>query len=220
MCLNFVRTLFLHHKLATEMTGLREKSKLRRQKLILSASEKLFHAQGYTGTTIEQIASTAEVSIGSIYSFFGSKGGIMRALMQPVIERMKSNGKAVLQNPPNRGADAVIALFDAHRFTSDWKDINILRALDSRSSSTDESLDRLTADFEDFIQAQLTQLLTLLKKDGRLNETILIEDAVFILYTLLVAHFQIYLHGAESREYDAVLKVLHRRVRLIFISWI
>ncbi|WP_417594642.1 TetR/AcrR family transcriptional regulator [Parasphingorhabdus sp.] len=202
------------------MTGLREKSKLRRQKLITSAAEKLFHAQGYSGTTIEQIASTAEVSIGSIYSFFGSKGGIMRALMQPVIERMKTNGEAVLQNPAKRGADAVIELFEAHRFTNDWKDLNILKALDPRASSTDESLKQLTVDFAEFIQDQLTQLLTQLQEDGRLNETVVIADAVFILYTLLVAHFEVYLHGDGLEDYDDVLVELHRRIRLIFISWV
>ena len=53
------------------MTGLRERSKLRRRKLVVDAAEKLFREKGYVGTTIENIASSADVSIGSLYSAFG-----------------------------------------------------------------------------------------------------------------------------------------------------
>ena len=203
------------------MTGLREKSKQRRRQLVLNAAEQLFRAHGsngYSGTTIEQIAETAEVSVGTIYSFFGSKGGIMHALMHPVVERLREQGEAVLKNPPKRAVDAALALYDAYRFTSDWKDVNILKALDPRSTQEDEGLGKLTAEFEECIRAQFGRLLTMLKRDGRLNEQLDVEDAVYILYMLLVGHFEIYLR-TEGIDYEDVLALMHRRVRLVFLSW-
>jgi hypothetical protein len=62
-------------------------------------------------------------------------------------------------------------------------------------------------------------LLSQLKKEGRLNDAVLIQDAVFILYTLLVSHFEVYLRSEGAKDYDEVLVDLHRRIRLIFISW-
>jgi AcrR family transcriptional regulator len=204
------------------MTGLRERSKQRRRQVILDSAERLFRAHGsngYSGTTIEQIAETAEVSVGTIYSFFGSKGGIMHALMHPVVERIREQGESVLESPPKRAVDAVIALYDAYRFTSDWKDVNILKALDPRSSQEDEGLGKLTAEFEECIHAQFAQLLGMLKREGRLNEQVDIEDAVYVLYMLLVGHFEIYLRSAGRLAYEDVLALMHRRVRLVMSSW-
>ena len=129
------------------MTGLRERSKLRRRKLVVDAAEKLFREKGYVGTTIENIASSADVSIGSLYSAFGSKGGIMRAVMQPVIERMKRDAEAVIEDPPKRGVAAILALLDAYRFTDDWRDLRLLSVLDQRAAGQEEDLEKLVEDF-------------------------------------------------------------------------
>lgn len=201
------------------MTGLRERSKQRRRQLVLVASEDLFRERSYARTTIEEIAAAAEVSIGTIYSYFGSKGGIMRALMMPVIETMKEDGEAILAQPPKRASDAIIALFEAYRFSNDWKHLNLLKALDPRTRTDDEELYKLTEAFDEFIQAQLAEMLRILQREGRLNETIDIGDAVFILYMLLTRHFDTYLLVDGQKSYEEILADLHRRLRLIIRPW-
>lgn len=201
------------------MTGLRERSKQRRRQLVLDASENLFRERSYGRTTIEEIAAAAEVSIGTIYTYFGSKGGIMRALMMPVIETMKEDGEAILASPPKRASDAIIALFEAYRFSNDWKHLNLLKALDPRTRTDDEELYKLTEAFDEFIQAQLSEMLRILQREGRLNEAIDIGDAVFILYMLLTRHFDTYLLVDGQKSYEEILVDLHRRLRLIIRSW-
>ena len=53
---------------------------------ILGAAERLFLARGYDGTTIEQLATEADVAIGSIYGHFGGKEGVYAALVDRALE--------------------------------------------------------------------------------------------------------------------------------------
>lgn len=201
------------------MAGLREKSKRRRTQSVLDAADKLFHDQGYSKTTIEQIAETAEVSIGSIYSFFGSKGGIMRALMAPVIKEMKLKGEAVLADPPKRAADAIISFYEAYRFENDWKHVNVLNALDRRTRHFDDELGKLAFDFESIMDQQLGELLTLLKAEGRVQEDLDIDDAVYLARRVLTMHFEEHLLSDGAITYEQALEHAHRRLRLTVRSW-
>lgn len=201
------------------MSGLRARSKQRRRNYVLEAAERLFREQGYQGATMEEIAADAEVSIGTIYTYFGSKGGILRALMTPLMEEMESKGEAVLANPPPDAADAMAALFEAHRFTNDWKHVNILRAFDPRTRFADEELEKIAATLEAFIKRQFAQLLVALQESGRLKPDVNIDDAVFLLYTLLLANFEVYLLADGAKTYEEIRVDIHRQLRLMFRAW-
>jgi TetR/AcrR family transcriptional regulator len=51
----------------------REREKLARRKSILQAARELFYLHGYQASTIDKIAERAELSKGTIYSYFDSK---------------------------------------------------------------------------------------------------------------------------------------------------
>jgi AcrR family transcriptional regulator len=57
-----------------------EQARLTRQR-ILDAAEELFLADGYGTTTITQVARRAGVAADTVYATFGSKHGILQALM-------------------------------------------------------------------------------------------------------------------------------------------
>jgi AcrR family transcriptional regulator len=57
-----------------------EQARLTRDR-ILEAAEELFLAEGYGTTTIAQVARQADVAADTVYATFGSKRGILKALM-------------------------------------------------------------------------------------------------------------------------------------------
>jgi AcrR family transcriptional regulator len=49
---------------------------------LLSAAEQLFDARSVAEVTVEEIAATAGVAVGSVYNHFGSKSGLYAALVE------------------------------------------------------------------------------------------------------------------------------------------
>ena len=50
------------------------------RRAILEAAERLFVADGYTGTSMSRIASEARVALKTVYLAFETKAGVLRAL--------------------------------------------------------------------------------------------------------------------------------------------
>lgn len=55
---------------------------------ILTAALNLFVQQGYHNISIHEIQKQAQVSIGSIYNYFGGKEGVARALYQHILHEL------------------------------------------------------------------------------------------------------------------------------------
>ncbi len=82
------------------MTGLRERQKADRTRRILEAASTLFRAQGYDAVRIEDIAAAAEVSAGTCYNYFSTKGDLLLAIVSMEVEEVVGAGRAVVEAPP------------------------------------------------------------------------------------------------------------------------
>ena len=65
---------------------LREERALETRLRIRKSARKLFAAKGLTETTINEIAEDAGVAPQTVYSVFGSKGGIVAAILEDLQE--------------------------------------------------------------------------------------------------------------------------------------
>jgi TetR/AcrR family transcriptional regulator len=63
-----------------------ERRKARTVAAILAAAEQKFLRHGFHGTTVEEIAEAADVSVGSIYVHFESKEGLYLALVERALD--------------------------------------------------------------------------------------------------------------------------------------
>lgn len=89
------------------MTGVRTRRKTRRMDEILDAAQVLIVEKGSDGMAVEALADAAEVSVVTIYNYFGSKDGVIHRLGIRHHERALALREPLLSDPP---ADPVAAL--------------------------------------------------------------------------------------------------------------
>jgi AcrR family transcriptional regulator len=83
------------------MSGLRQKQKADRASRILQAATDLFRNGGYPAARIEDIAAAAEVSVGTFYNYFDTKGDVLLAIVTLEVEEVLAQGQTLLSNPPH-----------------------------------------------------------------------------------------------------------------------
>lgn len=99
------------------MTGLRERQKADRARRILQAASDRFRRLGYDAALIEDIAEQADVSVGTVYNYFGNKGDVLIAIVSLEVEEILTEGAALIARPcadPARAVAALIALYYDH----------------------------------------------------------------------------------------------------------
>jgi len=80
---------------------------------VLDAAIALFGRFGYNGTTIEMIQKESGVSVSSMYYIFGSKSGILEAMIARSFEQWRATQTAVLVRAAKGGAGGSAALEQA-----------------------------------------------------------------------------------------------------------
>ncbi len=128
---------------------------------ILQAARRAFGRQGLNGTTMEQIASEAEVGVATVYRHFGDKETLMKAFIEHVTPRNTLH--MIMMNPSEDVAGDLRSFMQALlAFLHENRDIIRLvmggseqdrQYLDQLRENTDSTMGRLTAYFETQIKA-------------------------------------------------------------------
>lgn len=95
------------------MAGLRERQKADRQRRILEAAVAAFR-ESYRAARIEDLAAAAEVSVGTVYNYYSTKGDILMAVVTMEVEEVLAQGEALVAEPPAGAAQALGALIDSY----------------------------------------------------------------------------------------------------------
>ncbi|HSW15593.1 MAG TPA: TetR/AcrR family transcriptional regulator, partial [Ramlibacter sp.] len=84
--------------------------------LFLNAAEKLFAANGFESTPVRAIASEADVNLGTLHYYWGSKNGLIRAVLErrlkPVLADRKARYEQLLAAAGSKPVD-IHALLEA-----------------------------------------------------------------------------------------------------------
>jgi AcrR family transcriptional regulator len=98
------------------MKSLREEHAQATRDAILGAARKLFTAEGYDASSIDEIAAAARVTSGALYHHFRSKREIMRAVFAALEAELKDRVTAAgggAKSPTEAMRRSLRALFDA-----------------------------------------------------------------------------------------------------------
>lgn len=78
------------------------------------AAARLFREVGYGAARMEDIAAAADVSVGTLYNYFETKGDLLLAIVSMEVEEVLAAGAAVLADPPEDPAEALDALIGGY----------------------------------------------------------------------------------------------------------
>ncbi len=180
--------------------------------LILESAAKLFRRQGYSATTLRQIAQLAKIKAGSIYYYFDSKEAILDEVLDIGLHRVFDAVKLKLQQAGDvshrqRIALAIEAHLEALLAASDFTSANIriYGQLPERLKKPHRPIRRAYAKYWDrlFLDAQ---------RAGEIRRDIeIVPLRIFVLGALnwTVEWF-------DLSKKDAVLKLARRTELLIF----
>ncbi len=153
------------------MAGLRERQKADRERRILRAAVTRFRADGYRSVRIEDLAEMAEVSVGTVYNYYQTKGDILIATVAMEVEEVLEAGAAIVADPPPGAEAALLALiFQYYDHSLEYLSKEMWRmamALSIEAPGTPNG--RRYSELDQRLAAQVTDLVRALQARGEVR---------------------------------------------------
>jgi AcrR family transcriptional regulator len=172
--------------------------------LIVAAAQDLFLGQGYASTTIEGIASKAGVAVSTVYTIFGNKRGILKAIREAWHQESRQRdiyNEALHQPDPKRRLELA-----AHATRRQWETGTVVTAIYQSAAAADreaaaelqEALAGRRASIRRFVQETITLMKPTLDVEHAL--------AIFLALTLPEVYREfVGVWGWSPDEYEAWL---------------
>ncbi len=176
--------------------SLREKQKERRRNHVLDAAWELIGEKGLDGTSIEEIATRAEVGTATVYNYFGSKNDLLYAMLVRYIEEEAEDGEALLQNAPEDFADGIADLFDRYLvgMASRCSPV-LLREFYVLAMSKQFGYGRHTYELKQRFLDQAYRLVLHYKERGQVREDVTAAEAATMCYSAMTFPFALFAFG-------------------------
>jgi AcrR family transcriptional regulator len=199
------------------MTGLRDRKKQELRHRMIQAAGRLFADQGLDDTTMEDIAKAADVSVGTVYNYFGSKNVLLLAGVEEDTDEMIARGAAVLATPGPDPVGAVRRLLDVYiEVLGSW-DLRLLRqilGIAFQRIGGEELTKELFAMDQRLIEQMMT-LLTHFQTKQKLRQDIDIYEATLLLFSTFVTHLFM-LVSLEDFTVKDIYNHVGRQIELAF----
>lgn len=199
------------------MTGLRERKKKEARRRIIRSAEQRFAKLGIDGTTMEDIAAAADVSVATVYNYFGNKSALLLACVEEETSHMITLGAAVLSRPGPNPIKAVQRLMDVYAEQLCAWDRRLLREVLSAAfqRSGGEDLTVELAAMDQRLIEQLTALLSRLQEKEKLRSDIAANEATLLLFSVFVLQLFMFI-SIESFTPEDLRKQMSRQVEMAF----
>ena len=192
------------------MAGLRKKQKAERQRRILEAARQRFKVDDYRDVKIEAIAEDADLSAMTIFNYYGSKGGLLLALVAESDRHLIKKINAILE-ADSRDAISVVTdfsltIFD-HAFS--YLDRHIWgHVLATSIKEGSSAFGRGLAELEHELIDLLAKIIDQLKKRKLIDARCDSQTAAAVIYSVHNARFIEYASNLSipREEIDAIVK--------------
>jgi TetR/AcrR family transcriptional regulator, regulator of autoinduction and epiphytic fitness len=166
--------------------GRRQRRARQTRRSILAAAHELFVRQGYTGTTIRQIADQADVAWQTVYAVFGGKPAILAAVFDvavagddepvPVLERPFVQAISDAGDPRDKAR-----IFARHLRDTGARIAPVLAVIES-AATTDPEIAGLWRGLQDQLLRGMTMAANGFRQQGALRPGLSVDRAADILW--------------------------------------
>lgn len=197
------------------MTSLRTKQKTMRREKIRESALELFVEKGYSESSLQEIAERAEVTIPTIYNYFGSKSNL---LLEIALDRQKNLDERL---------DAFVASTNwrsAVRATTEWVELiteGALASLDRKvwrsiyqTGPGDDDLGPFLEKLQAFYVRKSIEFLESLKQRGLIDSKVNVRAAAKLLDAVCEHYFRqsIFGDGRSRTRYSEEIPGLMREL--------
>lgn len=201
------------------MTGLRERKKQEVRHRIIQAAERLFAAKGLDNTTMEDVASAADVSVATVYNYFGAKSPLLLAAVGEETDEMIRLGETVLARPgpnPVKAVQRLLGIYTDHLTAWDPGFLREVLGASFQNAGSDALTTELAA-MDQRLVDQMVRLLSGFEAKQKLGAGIAVYDATMLLFSAFVLQLFMFLSVEGFSAKDA-RKQVDRQVELAFVG--
>lgn len=167
------------------------------RRLITTAAQALFAEHGFAGTTVSNIAEQAGVAAPTVYATFGSKGAIVRALLEQMEHDADSAGwvQRIAQAPTPHATLAAFAQWTTALFSSSKAIIQT-----ARGAAADPAINELREAGDRHRRDGLRAVISALAQDNALSAGLSEEHALDRAWML--TGVELYLSATDSCDWS------------------
>ncbi len=201
------------------MAGKREEKKKVLKEKILIASKEVFLENGYEQATMEQIATRAEVGLGTAYNYFTSKDELFLLIMSDQIFAINDNAFVVNQDFDKHIEDLVFdyiieLLIKIDVFSKKvWREV--ISVYFSSMKSNNQMIERIIKVEYDFMDG-IKRLLESLQEKKLLESDFKVEEAVELIYSAVTFQLMGYMFSDEM-EFSQITTKLKSQIKFILV---
>lgn len=190
----------------------RQSQKEATRQRVLEAARELFDTHGYQGTTVREIARRAEVSVGSVFTTFASKGEILSEVMAARLDPLYAEIDRVMPHLRGSTADRLRTMFAIH-FEFEARHVrlfmsHIAAAYDWTLTEGARPYGRNTR-----LKEVIVDALTKGQADGDVRHDIELQEVVDLLMSAYAWTYRLVItNGADAK---AMIAVMDRQIGLI-----
>lgn len=197
------------------MAGLRARKKAKSEARILDAALSSFRARGFDDARMEQIAEMSDLSIGTLYNYFPTKGDLLVAIVVLETEDTLAAGNTIVENPPDDPAEALLALAGAwYRHSFRLLDKKLWRhafAMMIERPDTPSAIQFAQNDAN--LRVQIADLVQALQSLGYVRQDVDPKDVGLTTFNIIDRTFMMFVTD-DTMDYARLMETLRRQLHI------
>ena len=183
---------------------------------IVDAASASFNDIGYEATTMEAIARSCGISVGTVYNYFGTKNAILAAIVTEQTDEVMGAASERLDLEQEDPVDALMPVVEVYLSQMTGYGPDLLKEL--FRAGFDPAQTELLADFvsaDERVLVQLGESLRGMRARGLLSQAVDVDGAAFLVYSIVAAALMIFASIPGSTP-DEAIAACENQLRIAF----